>query len=341
VTTARVQANKEVIWEFWQRLAGATPDSVADIMLPRVRADVSWTGPHPINHLDGAEEIVAGFWRPFLRSFPDLRRQTDVFLGGEFDGKEWVCGIGYFVGTFARDWLGIPATGGETHIRFGEFCAVHDGQITENYLLLDLVGLMLQAGFRVLPPSNGDEAKVPGPRVGEGVLLGSQEDDETRCSLALVEAMLGSMRRYNMDDPTTLSHATYWRPDMHWYGPCGIGTARGMNEYFPVHQRPFLAAFPDRQGVGHKARVAEGEYVASTGWPSIHATHTGEWLGCPPTGRPITMRVMDFWRRDGALLADNWVFIDIVDVFRQSGVDLFARLAEQTAGHIARVRVER
>lgn len=41
------------------------------------------------------------------------------------------------------------------------------------------------------------------------------------------------------------------------------------------------------------------------------------------------MRVMDFWRREGDLLAENWVLIDIVDIFRQFGVDLFARLAEQ------------
>lgn len=341
MTTASVQANKEVIWAFWQRLAGATPDSVADIVLHRVRADVSWTGPHPINHFDGVGEVVAGFWRPLLRSFPDLRRETDVFLGGEFDDKEWVCGTGYFVGTFAHDWLGIPATGKAARIRFGEFCAVHDGQITENYLLLDLIDVMLQAGYRVLPTSNGSEAKVPGPRVGDVVLLGPQDDATSARSLALVEAMIASMGQYHLEDPTTLSHASFWRPDMCWYGPCGIGTVRSMDDYFPVHQRPFLAAFPDRRGGNHKARVAEGEYVASTGWPSIHATHTGEWLGCPPTGRPITMRVMDFWRREGDLLADNWVFIDIVDVFRQSGVDLFARLAEQIEGRAGRALMEK
>lgn len=337
MTAIHRQANKAIVWEFWQRLTGATPDGVREIVQASVHDDVAWTGPHPVNHLNGAREVIERFWQPLLRSFPDLRRETDIFLGGEFDGKEWVCGTGYFVGAFARDWLGIPATGKAARIRFGEFCAVRDGQIAEIYLLLDLVDLMLQADYRVLPPSNGDEAKVPGPRVGDGVLLDPQEDATSARSLALVEAMLGSMRRYDLGRPTTLSHAAFWRPDMHWYGPCGIGTARSMDEYFPIHQRPFLAAFPDRQGVGHKARVAEGEYVASTGWPSIHATHTGEWLGCPLTGRPITMRVMDFWRREDDLLADNWVFIDIVDVFRQSGVDLFARLREQTEGRAERV----
>ncbi len=329
VTTATVQANKDMIWAFWQRLAGASPDSVADIVLPRVHADVEWTGPHPINHLDGAGEVVARFWQPLLRSFPDLRRETDVFLGGEFDAKQWVCGTGYFVGTFAYDWLDIPATGRVAHIRFGEFCAVRDGQIAENYLLLDLIDVMLQAGYRVLPPSNGDEAKVPAPRTGDGVLLDPQDDAASAQSLALVEGMMGSMRQYDLNNPATLSHTSFWRTDMCWYGPCGIGTARSMDDYFPVHQRPFLEAFPDRRGAGHKARLAEGGYIASTGWPSVRATHTGPWLGQPPTGGDITMRVMDFWRREGELLAENWVLIDIPDIFRQCGVDLFARLAEQ------------
>jgi hypothetical protein len=38
------------------------------------------------------------------------------------------------------------------------------------------------------------------------------------------------------------------------------------------------------------------------------------------------MRVMDFWRREGDLLVENWVFIDMVDLFLQLGVDLFERL---------------
>ena len=107
-----------------------------------------------------------------------------------------------------------------------------------------------------------------------------------------------------------------------------------MEEYYHVHASHFLGAFPDRRGGSHKARLAEGNYVASTGWPSVLATHTGESLGRPPTGERIGMRVMDFWRRDGEKLAQNWVFIDIIDIidiFRQFGIDLFASLEQAVA----------
>jgi hypothetical protein len=41
----------------------------------------------------------------------------------------------------------------------------------------------------------------------------------------------------------------------------------------------------------------------------------------------VTMRVMDIWRREGAWLRENWVFVDIIDLLRQLGVDVFARMA--------------
>jgi hypothetical protein len=122
----------------------------------------------------------------------------------------------------------------------------------------------------------------------------------------------------------------FWTPDFHWYGPSGIGTMRGHADYERGHQGPFLRAFPDRVGGNHKCRVGDGPYVASTGWPSIRATHLGGgWLGTAVTGRPVTMRVMDFWRREGDLLSENWVFIDLIDLLLQMDVDVFARMQER------------
>ncbi len=35
---------------------------------------------------------------------------------------------------------------------------------------------------------------------------------------------------------------------------------------------------------------------------------------------------MDFWRREGDLLGENWMLIDLLDAFRKFGVELFAIL---------------
>ena len=125
----------------------------------------------------------------------------------------------------------------------------------------------------------------------------------------------------------------YWHPRMSWYGPSGIGTARGIEGFRHWHQIPFLNGMPDRRGgttdefTSHF--FAEGDYVAVTGWPNMGMTVTGDgWLGIAPSGQSITMRSLDFWRVEGGLIRENWVLIDLLDVYRQLGVDVLARMRE-------------
>jgi len=40
---------------------------------------------------------------------------------------------------------------------------------------------------------------------------------------------------------------------------------------------------------------------------------------------------MDWWIREGNLLTENWVFIDIPDFLRQIGIDVFQRMRQQLA----------
>ena len=54
----------------------------------------------------------------------------------------------------------------------------------------------------------------------------------------------------------------------------------------------------------------------------------GDYLGAKAINKPITMRVADWWRREGDVLRENWVMIDLPDLLLQMGVDLFDRMAE-------------
>jgi predicted ester cyclase len=137
--------------------------------------------------------------------------------------------------------------------------------------------------------------------------------------------MIAGLMRYDGQNLSSMAMERFWREGFLWFGPGPIGTGRGLKGFQDVHQRAFLSAFPDRVGGDHKCRIADGAYVGSTGWPSIRATHTGPgFMRLPASGRAITMRVMDFWRREDDLLAENWVFIDIPDLLRQLGIDAFA-----------------
>ena len=53
-------------------------------------------------------------------------------------------------------------------------------------------------------------------------------------------------------------------------------------------------------------------------------------MGIAPAGQKITMRSLDFWRCEEGLIRENWVLVDLLDVYRQIGVDVFRRMEEFT-----------
>ena len=295
------------------------------VLADAVHDDVLWHGPHPIDELRGRDALEHEFWSPLLHAFPDLERREGILLAGAYDAREWIGATGFYAGTFARDWLGIPASGGLAYLRFGEFHAIDAGGIRESYLLLDLVDLMRQAGIWLLPPSRGAEGAWDGPMTHDGVLLEPQDEAEGRRTIELARAMGDGLRAYDGKTLESMGQERFWHRRMMWYGPAGIGSTRGLEGFQDFHQVPFLEAFPDRVGGDHRASFGEGHYAGWVGWPSVRATHAGGgWLGLEPSGRSVGMRVMDFYRREGDLLRENWVFIDIPDLLGQMGVDLFA-----------------
>jgi predicted ester cyclase len=319
--------NKRLVAAFSAAVRDATADEAASLVEEYYHDDAVWHGPAPIDRLDGREAITAGYWEPLLASFPDVQKDDYVLFGGAFEGAEWVCATGNLTGTFEADWLGIPATDGPVWIRYGEFHRIEDGRIAETRTLFDVLDVIRQAGFEVVPVL-GEEVVIPGPSTHDGVLLDEADDDASERTLDLVEAMIfEGLHSYEEAGLEGMGMDDYWHDDFMWYGPAGIGTTRGIDGFQTYHQGPFLEAFPDRRGGNHVARFAEGHYCASTGWPSVTATHTGSgWLGLPATDRAVEMRVIDVWRREGDRLAENWVFIDLIDLLDQLGIDVFERL---------------
>jgi predicted ester cyclase len=290
-------------------------------------ADLEWHGSHPIDDGVGRDGWIAGALALLKAAFPDLERRDDIVMAGMFRDRPWVCCTGHYAGTFAKPLFGIPPTGHLAFLRYGEFYRLaEDGRVAEVVAIWDVIGLMAMAGVNPLPPSAGVELLIPGPRTHDGAQPDSVKPEAGALSNARVEAMIAGLMEYDGRSLDSMGQERFWSPEMTWYGPGGIGSNRRLKGFQDFHQRPFLTAFPDRRGGNHKSRFGDGMYCASTGWPSIQATHAGPYLGQPATGRRITMRVMDWWRREGDMLAENWVFIDLPDLFLQMGRDLFAEM---------------
>ena len=319
MTNQSVQHNKRLVWQFWEKLNASQPGGIADVVRQTVHPDIAWHGPHPINDLTGVDALIESFWQPLRAAFPDLKRTSEILIGGH---RHYVAEIGSFRGTFAHDWLGIPATSRKITIRFGEFNAVYDNKIVLSYCLPDILDVIRQVGFQLVPPSLGEEGQVQGPMTGDGVFFAPQDDAEGAKTLAFAKTMCGALN--------TPQLGSFWNTEtMRWYGPSGIGTTRGLDGFVNQHEDPFNHAFPEygsnHMGI-HSAELGEGNYAAWVGWPSIRARQVGEYLGCPPSGRDAEWRLMDFYRREGELIIENWVPVDMLHLFLTMGVDIMAKL---------------
>ncbi len=335
------QTNKRLVWEFWRDLEAAGHGGAIDVASIAMHNDVEWSGPDPIGRLHGVEAFASDFWQPLLHSFPDMTRQTHVFFGGEsngridgdlsLDGHMWATGTGLLTGTFANDYLTIPATGGQVTIPWGEFCRLADGVIVDVYFLIDLVELMRQAGYEVLPPNRGADGIYPSPDATDGIMLGVQNQETSRHSLEHIRRFIfDGLNAYDQTELESMGMADFFDPGIRWYGPGGIGACLSVKEFEDFHQRPWLAAYPDRRVQDLDALFAEGAYSGGSGWAGVKATHTGPYLDSPATGNQIEFNGLDWWKREGEMYVENWVFVDMVHLFRQLGVDLFERLGEHS-----------
>ncbi len=324
-------AAKQRLSHFLTTLPDCDPAEAEQAAADHLVSGLVWHGPHPLNELVGPAGFLQQAWTPLVQSFPDLERRDDILLAGLWQGDVWCCATGHYVGTFARDYLGIPATGALARLRYGEFYRMEGGHVAEAYVQWDFVDLMRQAGVSPLPPDAGISGFSPAPATQDGVQPDQVDTAAGLETQRLVEAMIAGLGQFDGQSLETMGMERFWHPKMMWYGPGGIGSNRGIAGFQDYHQRPFLVAFPDRKGGNHKCRLGDGGFFATTGWPSVTATHAGPYLGVPATNRRIGMRVMDWWRRDGTMLRENWVFIDIPDLFLQFGVDVFARMRELAA----------
>jgi hypothetical protein len=323
------QAEKDLVRAFHSAVDAAGPAAVSDVLAGFVSADWLWRGMHPFHEQRGAAAVAAAFWQPLKSALARMQRRDDIFLAGrnEIDGFQsvWVVSMGHLMGLLDAPWLGIPPTGKMALLRYCEFNRVEGGRITETALFCDIPHLMIQAGVNPFPPQTAAHLVQPGPMTHTGLMYGPQDEAEGEATLAAINHMIGALGNWgsglSLEDELALS----WNDDMIWWGPAGIGATYTIERYARQHSGPFRAAFRDRRFNGHLCRLAEGEFGGFFGWPNLTLTHRGGFMGLPGNSTPADMRVVDIYRRGGAKLSENWVFIDIPHWLNMQGMDVLSR----------------
>ena len=89
-------------------------------------------------------------------------------------------------------------------------------------------------------------------------------------------------------------------------GPAGVKELVGM----------YLGAFPGMQG-SIEDQVAEGDRVVTR--LTVRGTHKGDLGGIAPTGKEVTVTIINIARFDGGKFAESWENFDELGMMQQIG----------------------
>ena len=107
----------------------------------------------------------------------------------------------------------------------------------------------------------------------------------------------------------------YFTADIAWHGGA-LGTVTGVDTVVPV-LGGFIGALSDIQATVQDT-IASNDLVALR--LVVTATHTGNLLGVPATGRPIRWDAVDIYRvTDDGKISEQWAFEDFAAILSQSG----------------------
>jgi SnoaL-like polyketide cyclase len=343
---ARNLSNKRLMFEQLRRLAECPTEKTPSLLSDFCTMNSVWRISHPINTVRGTSAANDHAWAPLKQALPDLERRDLIFIGGDYEGREYVAAVGHYCGTFEKSWLGLEPTYAPMFLRYGEIYELKNGKVVQANCIWDILDFIRQCGHWPISPSRGNELQWPAPIGQTGLVLSGTDPVQSKASITQTLAMHKTLGDYNdtemkgrqglLDMPQRL----HWHPKMMWYGPAGIGTTRGLSGFVDHHQLPFRIAFPNRKGGsqwdeiaaekkrlggGHYIHIGDGAFSVTSGWPSVFAQHLGDgFLGQRATGKTITMRVMDFYLHDEGLIRENWVPIDMLDILSQMDVDVFS-----------------
>jgi predicted ester cyclase len=95
----------------------------------------------------------------------------------------------------------------------------------------------------------------------------------------------------------------------------GHGKLQGHDEH-KSHPQSVQNAFSDVQiTIDHL--IAEGDMAAAR--LTIHAKHTGEYMGIAPTGKAITLTGIHMYRIEAGKIAEAWSEEDLLGLMQQLG----------------------
>jgi len=296
-------------------------------MLDFFAEDFTYDFAMPNGTYHGLNEWFHGEYSKWHVSFPEPRWAGDgiIFAGDETQ----VTIVGYGLVDFVADFYGIPAPKSSPPAQLLvvdlDFYIVNaEGRIQWNGCMVDSYGIMVQSGHRLLPAPDLPEGLLYPPRSMAGLPapMSSYVDPiVTPRSLALVR------RALKVDWIEGSQQLEAWSEDLAFFGPWGIGMARGKEQLRRSILGPLVAAFSNRS-FSVDSMLCEGTICGMYG--HLNGLHVAPWLGQPPAPvqKAVRIRISLHFNIDEVAwkILDAYCLMDIPGAMRQMGRDLFAEL---------------
>jgi predicted ester cyclase len=288
---------------------------------------------YPFGKTHGLRDWYEGEHLHYNEAFPNFKSTNYLFLG---EGNHLASLQSYHTVHWMKAFAGVPAPKSQPliFIKDLDFYILKDGKIWYNWCMVDVIGILQQGGYHVLPPAplpNGINY-LP-PRAMNGI----PSPDSQYVNPGDAEVARKAFRHMLEEDFVKQSRAArWWADDLQWCGPAGVGDARSPDEYVQHFLVPLHAAFP-QQKLEIGSSDCEGNYCGALFY--LVGYHKGTWLGQPATGRRVVLKFgmharidveqeVDGCGRCGRIV-DAWVQLDIPEAFSQMGVDLLGRAKAQ------------
>ena len=136
-----VGENQDLVRQMFEKAINQRDPSVFESFIDGRYVNHDMPAPEP--GPEGLKAVMGGFFA----AFPDMRIVVEQTVG---EG-DIVCTRGYFTGTHDGEFMGIPATGTKINVKYMDMWRLDEGKAVENWVRLDMLGLMQQLGV------------VPGP----------------------------------------------------------------------------------------------------------------------------------------------------------------------------------
>jgi len=121
-----------------------------------------------------------------------------------------------------------------------------------------------------------------------------------------------TQRVFNEHNPDLASE--YMTPEVTWHGGL-LGTVEGVANVTEM-LRSFIGALPDLHAAEQDVFAADDSVAVRY---VVEATHEGNLLGIPPTGRRVRWDAVDIYRLADGRIVEEWAADDLAAILYQVG----------------------